>query len=66
MALHFVLQIQKDNKEEMLLLSVPDIILIFAKTLLNKLNSDDGLLFALNIRHLKRKKDIQLYSKMPK
>jgi SRSO17 transposase len=66
MALHFVLQIQKDNKEEMPLLSVPDIKLIFAKKLLNKLNSDDGLLLALNIRHLKRQYDIDLHSKVSK
>ncbi len=66
MALHFVLQIQKNNKEEMPLLSVPDIKLIFAKKLLNKLNSDEGLLNALNIRHLKRQYDIDLHSKVPK
>jgi SRSO17 transposase len=66
MALHFVLQIQKENKEEMPLLSVPDIKLIFAKKLLNKLNSDEGLLNALNIRHLKRQYDIDLHSKVPK
>lgn len=66
MALHFVLQIQKDNQEEMPLLSVPDIKLIFAKKLLNNLNSDDGLLTALNIRHRKRQYDIDLRSKVPK
>ena len=66
MALHFILQIQMDNKEEMPLLSVPDVKLIFAKKLLNKLNSDDGLSDALNIRHLKRQYDIDLHSKVPK
>ena len=66
MALHFVLQIQEANKEEMPLLSVPDIKLIFAKKLLNKLNSDDGLINAINDRHVKRQKDIDLHSKVPK
>lgn len=66
MALHFILQIQKNNKEEMPLLSVPDIKLIFAKKLLNNLNSDEGLSMALNIRHQKRQYDIDLRSKVPK
>lgn len=66
MALHFILQIQMENKEEMPLLSVPDIKLVFAKKLLNKLNSDDGLLLALQIRHQQRKADIDRFSKVPK
>lgn len=66
MALHFILQIQKDNQDEMPLLSVPDIKLIFAKKLLNKLNSDDGLIQALRLRHQKRKADIDRLSKVPK
>lgn len=66
MALHFILQIQKDNQDEMPLLSVPDIKLIFAKKLLNKLNSDEGLIHALHIRHHKRKADIERRSKVPK
>jgi hypothetical protein len=66
MALHFILQIQESNKEEMPLLSVPDIKLIFAKKLLNKLNSDDGLINAIKDRHVKRQKDIDLHSKVPK
>jgi SRSO17 transposase len=66
MALHFILQIQIDNQEEMPLLSVPDVKLIFAKKLLNKLNSDDGLLLALQRRHQKRKVDIDRRSKVPK
>ena len=55
MALHFILQIQIENKDEMPLLSIPDIKLVFAKKLLNKLNSDDGLLNALKVRHQQRK-----------
>jgi len=66
MALHFILQVQLDNQEEMPLLSVPDIKLIFAKKLLNKLNSDDGLIQALQLRHRKRKEDIDRHSKVPK
>lgn len=66
MALHFMLQIQIENKEEMPLLSIPDIKLVFAKKLLNKLNSDDGLLHALRVRHQQRKADIDRFSKVPK
>lgn len=66
MALHFILQIQAENKKEMPLLSVPDIKLVFAKKLLNKLNSDDGLLHALQVRHQQRKADIDRFSKVPK
>ena len=66
LALHFVLQIQKDYQEEMPLLSVPVIKLIFAKKLLNKLDSDDGLLQALHLRHKQRKADIDRHSKVPK
>ncbi len=66
MALHFMLQIQKDNQAEMPLLSIPDIKLIFAKKLLNQLNSDDGLIHALQVRHRKRKDDIVRLSKVTK
>lgn len=66
MALHFLLQIQKENQAEMPLLSVPDIKLVFAKKLLNKLNSDDGIFDALKIRHFKRQADMDRYSKVPK
>ena len=66
MALHFILQIQQDNKQDMPLLSVPDIKLVFAKKLLNNLNSDDGLIMALNLRHQKRKDDIFRHSRVPK
>jgi SRSO17 transposase len=66
MALHFILQIQKDNQAEMPFLSVPDIKLIFAKKLLNNLNSDHGLIHALHLRHQKRKDDIDRHSIVPK
>ena len=66
MALHFVLEMQNENKSDMPLLSVPDIKLVFAKKLLNKLNSDQGLLLALSIRQKKRKDDFDRHSKVPK
>ena len=67
MALHFLLQIQKEDKADMPLLSVADIKLIFAKKLLNKLNSDEGLSDAIKIRHRKRKEDIERrFRKFPK
>ena len=66
MALHFLLLIQKENQEDLSLLSVPDIKLVFAKKLLNKLNSDDGITDALKLRHFKRHADIDRCSKVPK
>lgn len=70
MALHFLLQIQKEDKANMPLLSVPDIKLIFAKKLLNNLSSDEGLIHALNVRHQQRKDDIERrlrkFSRVPK
>ena len=66
MALHFLLEVQQEHKEDLPLLSVPDIKLIFAKKLMNNLNSDKGIMEALFIRHLKRKKDIDRYFKAPK
>ena len=66
MTLHFILQIQIENKKEIPLLSIPDIKLIFAKKLCNKLNSDDGLLHALKVRHQQRKADIDRFSRVPK
>ena len=66
MALHFLLSIQKENQKDMPLLSVPDIKLVFAKKLLNKLNSDDGIIDALKLKHFKRQADIDRCSKVPK
>jgi hypothetical protein len=66
MALHFILQIKKESKEDIPLISVPDIKLIFAKKLQNNLNSDEGLINAIMIRHIKRKQDIDRYFKVPK
>jgi len=61
-----VLQIQKEQAAQMPLLSIPDIKLVFAKKLANKLHSDQGILDALVRRHLKRKVDLDRFSKVPK
>jgi SRSO17 transposase len=66
MALHFILQVQSENKEEMPLISVPDIKLVFARKLLNKLCSDEGITNALKVRHRQRKDDMDRYFKVPK
>lgn len=63
MALHFTLEAQVENQEEMPLLSVPDIKLIFAKTLLNKLDSHEGIIRAINVRHQQRQADIDRFLK---
>lgn len=63
MALHFVLQTQIENQQEFPLLSVPDIKLIFAKTLLNNLDSPDGIMHAINVRHQQRQADIDRFLK---
>jgi len=39
---------------------------VFAKKLANKLHSDQGILDALARRHLKRKVDLDRFSKVPK
>lgn len=63
MALHFAMQTQVENQEEMPLLSVPDIKLVFAKTLLNKLDSFEGITRAINVRHQQRQADIDRFLK---
>jgi SRSO17 transposase len=66
MALQFILEVQQEHKQELPLLSVPDIKLIFAKKLSNNLNSDEGLINALNKRHKQRNDDMQKFSKVVK
>lgn len=61
MALDFLLEVKHENAEEMPLLSVPDIKLFFAKTLVNKLHSEEALMEAIMLRHRKRKNDIDRY-----
>lgn len=63
MALHFTLETQVENQEEMPLLSVPDIKLVFAKTLLNKLDSHEGIIRAINVRHQQRQADMERFLK---
>lgn len=63
MALHFAMETQVENQEEMPLLSVPDIKLIFAKTLQNKLDSHEGVMRAINVRHQQRQADIDRFLK---
>lgn len=66
MALDFLLEVKHENADDMPLLSVPDIKLFFAKTLLNKLNSEEALTKAILVRHRKRKNDIDRHFKVPK
>ena len=66
MALHFLLEVQKETKEEMPLISIADIKLIFAQKLQNNLHSEQGLSHAINNRHRKRQRDLDLYTKVPK
>lgn len=63
MALHFAMQTQVENQEEVPLLSIPDIKLIFAKTLLNQLDSHEGIMRAINVRHQQRQADIDRFLK---
>jgi SRSO17 transposase len=63
MALHFALETQVENQQEMPLLSVPDIKLAFAKTLLNKMDSHEGIMRAINVRHQQRQADIDRFLK---
>jgi SRSO17 transposase len=66
MALQFILEVQQEHKQELPLLSVPDIKLIFAKKLSNNLDSDEGLIHALNKRHKQRSDDMKKNSKVVK
>jgi SRSO17 transposase len=66
MALHFMLELQADVKDEAPLLSISDIKLIFAQKLANKMSTDEGLEEAIKIRHKQRKADIERYRKTPK
>lgn len=60
LAMDFILSIQIENEDQMPLLSCADVKLIFARTLLNKLNSQEGLLLAIQNRHKVRQNDIRL------
>ena len=60
MALDFLLSIQLENQEEVPLLSCADIKLMFAKTLENNMNSQNGLLLAIKNRHIAGRKNTYL------
>jgi SRSO17 transposase len=61
MALHFMLQTQVEQQEDLPLLSCSDIKLLLAKTLANKLHDPLGLWSAIEQRHLLPQQDINLY-----
>lgn len=61
MALHFILQTRIDEKEDLPLLSCPDVKIMLAKSLSNKLNSQLGITLAIHKRHELRQADIDRY-----
>lgn len=61
MALHFMLHAQIEHQQDIPLLSCPDIKLLLAKTLANKLNDPLGLWSAIEQRHRLRFQDSNLY-----
>jgi hypothetical protein len=61
MALHFIIHSQMENKDDFPLLSCPDIKLIMANNLANKLNSPIGLMLEIAKKHIQRSKDINRY-----
>ena len=61
MALHFILQTRIEQKEDLPLLSCPDVRMMLAKSLSNKLNSKLGITRAIQKRHQKRQADIDRY-----
>ena len=61
MALHYILQTRIEQKEDLPLLSCPDVKIILAKTLSNKLNTLRGIKIAVKKRHQQRQADINRY-----
>jgi SRSO17 transposase len=61
MALHFILQTRIEQKEDLPLLSCPDVKIMLAKTLSNKLNTQHGIALAIEKRHRQRQADIDQY-----
>ena len=61
MALHFMLHAQIEHQQDIPLLSCPDIKLMLAKTLANKLNEPVGIWSAIEQRHRLRFLDSNLY-----
>ncbi len=58
MALHFILQSRIEMRDELPLLSCSDVKLVLARTLLNKLNTPQGVWDAIENRHRLRKQDL--------
>ena len=65
MALQFMWALQAEAKEEMPLLAVSALKLIFAQKLARKISSNEGLEKALSRRHKQRKADMDRYTKAP-
>lgn len=61
MAPHFILQTRIEEKDDLPLLSCPDVKMILAKSLANKLNSPLGLTQAIHKRHQIRQADLDQY-----
>jgi SRSO17 transposase len=61
MALHFILQTRIEQKQDLPLLSCPDVKIMLAKTLSNKLNTQRGIKLAIQKRHQQRQADINRY-----
>jgi SRSO17 transposase len=61
MALHYILTERIEESENLPLLSCPDVKLIIAKSLSNKLNTQQGIEEAINKRHHQRQVDINRY-----
>lgn len=58
MALHYMLQSRIELQKDWPLLSCPDVRLVIARSLINKLNTQQGIWEAIENRHRKRKGDI--------
>ena len=61
MALHFILHTRIEQKDQMPLLSCPDVKMVLAKTLANNLNTPLGISIAIQKRHAHRQADINRY-----
>lgn len=62
MALHYIVHTQIEQIDILPLLSCPDVKLILAKTLANKLDSPSGLTNAIRQRHRQRQADMDRYA----
>lgn len=61
MALHFMVHTRIEQKDDLPLLSCPDVKLMLANTLANKLNTPLGIASAIQKRHAQRQADINQY-----